>query len=69
MKNCLKMTKCLFLIGELILVTMAFYITGWIRTLPILGEYFLYVDVNTYRSLGILYAIAITICYALEGSY
>lgn len=64
-----KELKYLNIITDLVLLTVAFTLAGWLRKYSVWGDTFFWVDVRTFQPLAFVYAITMTACYALQGFY
>lgn len=67
--NTRKDLKYLNIISDMLLLFVAFSIAGVFRKYSFWGDTFFWKDVKTFQPLAIVYAITMTACYALQGSY
>lgn len=56
-------------LADIFLLFLSFLLAGWLRKWSLWGDTFFLIDIKTFQPLGILYAVTMTACYALQGSY
>lgn len=64
-----KTLKYCNVLSDVFLLFLAFLLAGWLRKWSLWGDTFFLADIQTFQPLGLLYAVTMTACYALQGSY